>query len=95
MDSLETFLKSLPKPGGFVRYVKKPTFHFFKAVIQNHDLLEIGKIYEVQKCYPASSWTPVILKDFGKDVWFDWGAFEKPEKPVDNTNNGDTVLNYE
>lgn len=79
-NTLEEFVASLPKPGDFVTYIKKPTFHFFKNVIENHDLLEIGKSYEVLKCNPASSWTPVILKDFGKDVWFDWSAFEKVEK---------------
>ena len=77
---LDQFLQSLPKKGDFVKYIKKPEFHFFTNIITNHDKLMIGDIYEVESCNPVSSWTPVILKDFGKDIWFDLGAFEKVEK---------------
>lgn len=77
MNSFEEFEKSLPKPGDKVRYLAPPKWHFFTNVIENHSQLEVGKEYEVETCNPASSWTPLTLKEFGENVWFDLGSFEK------------------
>ncbi len=75
MHTLEEFLASLPKPGEKVRYIGPPKFHFFRDVISNCALLNVGEEYEVETCNPASSWTPVTLVGFGEEVWFDLGSF--------------------
>lgn len=78
MLTLEEFLNSLPKPGEKVKFIKAPEFHFFQDVIQNHhDFLKEGEIYEVETCSPASSWSPLTLKGYGRDVLFSWHSFEK------------------
>lgn len=72
------------KTGDELVFARQPSWHWFTNVIEDSKLLEIGKIYRVLACEPASSWTCIKLEGFPDvkhgDKMFCLSSFEKPTK---------------
>lgn len=62
-DKYQVFY-NLPRPGTKITFAKKTKFAFFKNVIENEDLLELGAEYTVKKVNLNSSSTYVYLEEF-------------------------------
>ena len=64
-----------PKPGDKLKFVGAGKFHFFTDVIENAKSLNVGDIFTVSECKPASSWCPVKFVETGyltfEATWFE------------------------